>query len=92
MNVDIEIYMKNFISFFDNNPNDLLDLIGEELKNDFFDEVKKQCYLNLEKDEDIVLTQQQLIEIVVNLKKAKPKDVLVNGVFEKTNFGLFSLN
>ena len=92
MNVDIEIYMKNFISFFDNNPNDLLDLIGDELKNDFFDEVKKQCYLNLEKGEDIVLTQQQLIDIVVKLKRTKPKDVLVNGVFEKTNFGLISLN
>ncbi len=92
MNVDIEIYMKNFISFFDNNPNDLLELIGDELKYQFFDEVKKQCFLNLKKGEDIVLTQQQLIDIVVKLKRAKPKDVLVNGVFEKTNFGLISLN
>lgn len=92
MNIDIEIYMKNFVSFFENNPNDLMELIGNELKDDFFKEVRKQCYSNVEKGEDIVLTQKQLIEIVVKLKKTTPKDVLKNGVFQQTNFGLISLN
>ena len=28
MNVDCEIYLKNFVSFFNNNPQDLQNLIG----------------------------------------------------------------
>jgi hypothetical protein len=94
MNIDVEIYIKNFINFFENNPNDLLDLIGNELKEVFYDKVKEQCYKNLDNGEDIVLTQKQLIEIVVCIKKVKPdiKTLLTNGVFQKTKYGLISLN
>ena len=92
MNIDVEIYMKNFISFFEKNPNDLMELIGVDFKDNFFNEVKKQCYINVENNGDPTLTQQQLIEIVVNLKKTNPKDVLKTGVFQSTNFGLISLN
>ena len=88
MNIDVEIYIKNFINFFENNPNDLLDLIGNELKEVFYDKVKEQCYKNLDNGEDIVLTQKQLIEIVVCIKKVKPdiKTLLTNGVFQKTKY------
>ena len=36
MNIDIEIYMKNFITFFEKNPNDLMELIGVDFKDDFY--------------------------------------------------------
>ena len=34
-NVDVEIYINQFISFFNNNPNDLLQLSADVLKDDF---------------------------------------------------------
>ena len=94
MNIDVEIYIKNFINFFENNPNDLLDLIGNELKEVFYDKVKEQCYKNLDNGEEITLTQKQLIDIVVDIKRVKPdiNILLTNGVFQKTKYGLISLN
>jgi len=94
MNIDVEIYIKNFINFFENNPNELIDLIGDELKEVFYKKVEEQCYKNLDNGEDIVLTQKQWIEIVVDIKKGKPdmKVLLTNGVFQKTKYGLISLN
>jgi len=44
MNIDVEIYIKNFINFFENNPNELIDLIGNELKEVFYKKVEEQCY------------------------------------------------
>jgi len=94
MNIDVEIYIKNFINFFENNPNELIDLIGNELKEVFYKKVEEQCYKNLDNGDDIVLTQKQLIEIVVDIKKVKPdvNVLLTNGVFQKTKYGLISLN
>ncbi len=94
MNIDVEIYIKNFINFFENNPNELMDLIGDTLKEVFYDKVKEQCYKNLDNGEEITLTQKQLIDIVVDIKKSKPdiNILLTNGVFQKTKYGLISLN
>jgi len=94
MNIDVEIYIKNFVNFFENNPNELIELIGNELKEVFYSKVKEQCYKNLELGEDIVLTQKQLIDIVVRIKKGNPdfKILLDKGVFQKTKYGLISLN
>ena len=71
MNIDVEIYLKNFINFFENNPNDLIDLLGNELKEVFYEKVREQCYKNYENEEEITLTQKQLIDIVVSMKKVK---------------------
>jgi len=94
MNIDVEIYIKNFVNFFENNPNELIELIGNELKEVFYSKVKEQCYKNLELGEDIVLTKKQLIDIVVRIKKGNPdfKILLDKGVFQKTKYGLISLN
>lgn len=92
-NVDVEIYLSQLITFFEKNPNDLTDLIGDVLKESFYEKVKEQCYKNIEKGEDIYLTQNQLIEIVVSLKKdMKYKENIITGVFQKTKFGLIALN
>lgn len=92
-NVDVEIYLSQLITFFEKNPNDLSDLIGDVLKETFYEKVKEQCYKNIEKGEDIYLTQNQLIEIVVSLKNdMKHKENIITGVFQKTKFGLIALN
>lgn len=94
-NVDVEIYISQFITFFDNNPNDLLQLIGDVLKEDFYKKVKEKSYENLEKGEDVSLTQKQLISIVVELKKSQNQEIdldTINSIFVQTPFGQFSLN
>jgi len=103
-NVDVEIYVSQLINFFENNPNDLIDLIGDVQKDEFYQKVREKCEENVNKGEDIVLTKDQIIDIVIELKmheledKLKPKKVKVDMVieidklFEKTKYGLIGLN
>lgn len=92
-NVEVEIYLNQFITFFDNNPNDLLELIGDVLKETFYEKVREQSYKNLEEGTDVSLTNSQLINIVVELRKDDTiKPTIVDKVFEYTNFGLICLN
>lgn len=96
MNIlDVEIYIKQFIDFFEKNPNDLIDLIGNTLKEEFYSEAKEQSIKNYHNGDDVTLTRQQLIEIVVKIKKVDKKpdtEVVLNGLFENTKFGKISLN
>lgn len=94
-NIDVEIYLSQFINFFEKNPNDLIELIGGSLKEEFFDKVEEQCYKNYENGDEISLTQKQIIDIVIDLKNEMPKNVVeekVIGVFQHTKFGVISLN
>jgi hypothetical protein len=103
-NVDVEIYVSQLINFFENNPNDLIDLIGDVQKDEFYQKVRKKCEENVNKGEDIVLTKDQIIDIVIELKmpeledKLKPKKVKVDMIieidklFKKTKYGLIGLN
>ena len=93
-NVDVDIYLNHFKTFFDKNPNDLTELLGDVLVNDFYDKVEEQCYKNLEKGEDVSVTRQQLIDIVLEIKSGgKPTKIIdTDKVFKKTNYGYFCLN
>mgnify|MGYP006270777333 CR=1 FL=1 len=94
-NIDVEIYINQFITFFNNNPNDLLQLIGDVLKEDFYEKVKEQSLENYNNGEDVSLTQKQIISIVVQLKQSQNQEVdidAINSVFLKTPFGEISLN
>jgi hypothetical protein len=95
-NLDIEIYMNQFVTFFENNPNDLLELIGDSNRESFYDLVKEQCEKNLGSGDEVSLTQHQIIEIVVKLKKVDLKThqmvVIVDKVFQSTSFGIIGLN
>ena len=94
-NVDVEIYINQFITFFNNNPNDLLQLIGDVLKDDFYNRVKQQSLDNINNGEDVSLTQKQIISIVVELKKSQNDEVdmdKIKSIFYHTKFGHFSLN
>ena len=93
-NVDIEIYLNQFTSFFDKNPDDLKSLIGEIDKELFYGKVKDRCYKNVEEGKEISLTKQQMIDILVDLNggSRKSKVIELDKVFEKTNYGYLGLN
>ena len=96
-NVDIEIYVSQLINFFESNPNDLIDLVGNIQKEEFYQKLRQKCEENHKKGEDIVLTKNQIIDIVVELKipeiseNLNPKQV-VEGFIQKTKFGDIILN
>jgi uncharacterized protein YecE (DUF72 family) len=96
-NVDIEIYVSQLINFFESNPNDLIDLVGKIQKEEFYLMLRQKCEENHKKGEDIVLTKNQIIDIVVELKipelteKLNPEQV-VEGFIQKTKFGDIILN
>lgn len=94
-NVDVEIYLSQFISFFEKNPDELTLLIGNVDRDDFFDKVKEQSYKNLDDGEDVSLTKKQILEILVELRKdeiTKPKIEEIKAIFLKTEFGEICLN
>jgi hypothetical protein len=94
-NIDVEIYVSQLISFFETNPNDLITLIGESVKEKFFDKIRKQCYKNAEDGDEISLTQKQIIDIVVELKTEELSHggtIIIHDVFEQNKVGIFCLN
>ena len=94
-NIDVEIYVSQLISFFETNPNDLIKLIGESVKEKFFDKIRKQCYKNAEDGDEISLTQKQILDICVVLNGKDPnspkKEKLESFIME-TKFGNIILN
>lgn len=67
-NVDCEIYIRQLITFFENNPNDLMDLIGQVQKQEFYDKLREQCEKNSKESDDYIITRQQMVNIVIELK------------------------
>jgi hypothetical protein len=94
--VDIDIYINQLIKFFETNPNDLMDLIGESDKDKFYILLKEQSIINYDKGDDVSLTQDQIIDVVLKLKKKditnKKLVVIINKVFQSTKHGLIGLN
>ena len=94
-NVDIDIYVNQLITFFDKNPNDLIDLIGNLLKESFYEKVREQCVKNSEIGDEVSLTQKQIIDIVVELKKVKLIEydkTKLYSIVQETKFGSIFLN
>ena len=95
-NIEVDIYLNQLVSFFDKNPNDLIDLIGQSHKDKFFDKVREVCLQNVENGDDVTLTNQQLIDIVLKINNQKKEsktlsyEVLVPYI--KTKFGEIILN
>lgn len=94
-NVDVDIYVNQLITFFDKNPNDLIDLIGDLLKESFYEKVREQCVKNSEIGDEISLTQKQIIDIVVELKQVRSIDydkTKLYSIVQETKFGSIFLN
>lgn len=91
-NIDIEIYISNLISFFENNPNDLISLIGDFQKNEFYEKLKQQSEKNFDEGKDIILSREQIVNIVVELKIPDIKNKNIDKIIHKTKFGDIILN
>jgi hypothetical protein len=92
-NIDCEIYISQMITFFENNPGDFMDLVGDVQKEDFYKKIREQSLKNLEEGNDFVLTKQQIIDIVVELKVPELNDRLkIEKHIFKTKFGDIILN
>ena len=96
-NIDCEIYISQLISFFENNPNDLMELIGELQKEDFYSKIRERCEKNVEQGDDYILTRQQIINIILELKAPELMNTLnpesvVEGFIQKTKWGEIILN
>lgn len=91
--VDIDLYMNQFINFFEKNPNDLTELIGDTLKEIFYDKVRMRCIENYDKGEDVSLTNRQMMEIVLELRNEDSPDLKkISKIFETTKYGTICLN
>jgi len=91
MNVDVQIYLSNFKSFFNNNPNDLISLIGSHDKDKFFELVEGTVTENYDKGEDLELTKKQLIDIMLILTKDRVEEKVENFIL-KGPYGDIFLN
>lgn len=96
-NIDVEIYISQMITFFEKNPGDFMDLVGDVQKEEFFQKLKEKSINNHSKGEDFILTKQQIIDIVVELKSPELNQKLsytnkVKGFIQKTKFGNIILN
>lgn len=91
MNVDVQIYLSNFKSFFNNNPNDLINLIGDGDKDKFFELVEGAVIQNYDKGEDLELTKKQLIDIMLILTKDRVEEKVENFIL-KGPYGDIFLN
>lgn len=67
-NLDVEIYMTNFKKYFENNPDQLTQLIGNIKKEKFFDGVRKIVEENsTQEDKALEPTRKQLIGLLLDL-------------------------
>ena len=95
-NLDIEIYLIQFKTFFENNPKSLIELIGNLDKETFFKRIKNVAIKNYQESDDVTLTKDQIIKIVVEMfnevKQTSEKTINVEKVFEESYFGKICLN
>jgi hypothetical protein len=56
MSLDVEIYMAQLIEFFEKNPNDLMALIGDLQKDEFYQKLRDKCENNFKEGKEIVLS------------------------------------
>ena len=95
-NIECEIYISQLKTFFENNPNDLLELIGDVQKDKFYDMLRVQCEENSKKG-DHIITRDQIIDIVLKLKMPDIVDVeeskeTVESYVMRTKWGEIILN
>jgi hypothetical protein len=91
MDVDIQIYLFNLKQFFKNNPNDLMNLIGDSNQEKFFELVEEQVIENQKNGDGLELTKKQIIDIVLILTKDRDQEKIESFIM-KGPFGNIFLN
>ena len=90
MDVDVQIYISEFKRFFNQNPEDLGNLIPLDLKDEFYQKVSDTASKNLTEGREIPLTQKQLIGICVEINGGSKKKIDPSVI--ETAFGKIFLN
>lgn len=92
--VDVDIYLNNLRRFFEKNPKDLINLIGDVDKDIFFEKVGEVAEKNIQGGKEVELTQQQFIDILLVLHKKKVEKQVSphSDLFIKTKYSNFCLN
>lgn len=95
MNIELENYIKDVISFFDKNPNSLQSLVPVNMKNEFYSLIRKTAEINFEMGGDVVLTREQLLEVCkeINSRWNSNNSMSNSNIFFKTGkWGEICLN
>ena len=91
MNVEIEIYFRNILNFFETHPDQLVTLIGSINKEKFYDKVKHAAQENFEKSQEPELTRKQMVDLIWELHIEETKKLKRNP-FVSTEYGTICLN
>jgi hypothetical protein len=96
-NIDVEIYISQMITFFEKNPKDFIDLVGNIQKEIFYNKMKERSLKNVKEEKDLILTKEQMIDIVIelqhpNLNEKKDDIKNIENIILKTKFGNIFLN
>lgn len=89
MNIDVQIYISQIKTFFNENPNELINLIGNVESEKFFDEMEIIATKNFDNGEDVQLTQRQMLDILV---KINTNNSYTPPLFMETKLGKIYLN
>jgi hypothetical protein len=87
-NVDVQIYLSQVKTFFEQNPDELINLLGKAKPEDFFEGVARLAAENIDNGEDVQLTNKQMIDLIVELNKTK-KGLIVREVLTPVLEGKF---
>lgn len=91
-NLDIEIYMTNFKGFFDKNPDQLKQLIGEIDPEKFYNGIREIIEENSKEDEKpLEPTRKQIIGLLVDLN-INTKNVKKVLPYMEHHMGLICMN
>ena len=91
MNVDVEIYFRNILKFFETHPDQLTVLIGSIKKEKFYDKIRDTAEENFAKLNEPELTRKQMVDLVWQLHIEEVKQIKRNP-FVETKFGTICLN
>ena len=72
-----------------------MSLIGDLQKQDFYDKLREKSEKNFSKGVDFILTRNQIVDIVLELKIPQIKNdkkTEINKIVQKTKFGEIILN
>lgn len=93
-NVEIEIYMTNFIGFFKKNPDQLEILIGKMDSELFYNKIRDLAMENLEAEKEVAPTRQQMIDLLISLNSERKTEEIKKVVtpFMDHHMGKIPLN
>lgn len=93
-NVEIEIYMTNFVGFFKKNPDQLKMLIGDFDGETFYEKVRGLAIKNQEEEKEVAPTRQQMIDLLISLNSERKTEEIKKVVtpFMDHHMGKIPLN